>query len=381
MNAPEKGSLALVGPVPWADSGYGVQIAMLARYLRDHGWKVSLILAGGVTDNQPWEGMDTYRLPKGPLGPVMRGHLDRIDPDAIIQVWDAWVVPPLSYEGRVVIPWIPVDCEPLSALDESWIDETRKVARDVHLVAMAGFGAGVLADRGYEPAATICQPVQDEYRPGDRKAWRSALGVADDEFLIITVGVNDIPKDSPARKGWDSMVLAVAGMKHLDKVRLHFHTEARAKNDIWAMARRAGISHRVSYADPYRRGADDIRAAEMASMYRSADAYLSGALGEGCGLPLREALRCGTPVVASRNSAITEAVKPDYGRLASGERVWCALHSSWWVRPHVSELTRGLEAVRASQGRMRGAAARAGERLPTAESSGALWDGLLTRLL
>ena len=43
-------------------------------------------------------------------------------------------------------------------------------------------------------------------------------------------------------------------------------------------------------------------------LYRGATAYCMPSAMEGFGIPLVEAMQCGTPIIASNNSAITEVV-------------------------------------------------------------------------
>ena len=53
---------------------------------------------------------------------------------------------------------------------------------------------------------------------------------------------------------------------------------------------------------------------ELAELYNAADVYVSNSVAEGFGLPIAEALACGTPVICPDNSAQTELAK-DHGWL------------------------------------------------------------------
>lgn len=97
-----------------------------------------------------------------------------------------------------------------------------------------------------------------------------------------------------------------------------------------------------------RRGATDD--AELRSLYRSASALVYPSRYEGFGLPVLEAMACGTPVIASRAASIPE-VLGDAGILLNPDE------PAAWADAIVSVMTDG-----AQQARMRAAGvARAAE--------------------
>lgn len=69
--------------------------------------------------------------------------------------------------------------------------------------------------------------------------------------------------------------------------------------------------------------------AELAAVYSGAECYVQPSLEEGFGLPVLEAMRCGTPVVASNCGAHTEI---------AGE-------SAWLVDPEAEAIAGGIKAV------------------------------------
>lgn len=72
-----------------------------------------------------------------------------------------------------------------------------------------------------------------------------------------------------------------------------------ADTDISQRVERAGISERVRFSGT-------LPDAEMPALFRGAEALILPSVLEGFGLPLVEAMACGTPVIAARSSALPE---------------------------------------------------------------------------
>ena len=78
----------------------------------------------------------------------------------------------------------------------------------------------------------------------------------------------------------------------------------------------------------------------MRDLYNSFDVLLNPSFGEGFGLPIMEAQACGTPVIATATSAMTELVQ-ETGWLVGGEP-WWSQQGAWQILPHVGEITTAL---------------------------------------
>jgi glycosyltransferase involved in cell wall biosynthesis len=78
----------------------------------------------------------------------------------------------------------------------------------------------------------------------------------------------------------------------------------------------------------------------MAGMYRGSDVFVMPSLGEGFSVPVIEAMACGTPVIASANSALLDRDATWY---VDVQPTWNKLHNAWWAAPLVSALITGLE--------------------------------------
>ena len=81
----------------------------------------------------------------------------------------------------------------------------------------------------------------------------------------------------------------------------------------------------------------------MAAWYNGIDVLSLCSYGEGFGLPLLEAQACGTPVITTDASAMSELCGA--GFLVSGTPWWTDGHQSFWTRPDISDIDMAYEAA------------------------------------
>jgi glycosyltransferase involved in cell wall biosynthesis len=93
-----------------------------------------------------------------------------------------------------------------------------------------------------------------------------------------------------------------------------------------------GIGDRVVFMPSYEQVTGLTPESMLAAWYNSLDVLSLCSYGEGFGLPLIEAQACGTPVVASRGSAMTELASPA-GWTVKTRRFWNISHRAWWYEP------------------------------------------------
>ncbi|HIJ65341.1 MAG TPA: glycosyltransferase [Candidatus Hydrogenedentes bacterium] len=141
----------------------------------------------------------------------------------------------------------------------------------------------------------------DVFCPGTRN--RGALGLSDDEFVILFVGWL-LP-----RKGIDFLVLAVRELLNdptlsRRKIRLLVVGSGPGRPRVERLIERVGISDACTFAGslPYDR---------MPEVYRAADVFVLPSIAtrewqEQFGMALIEAMACGLPVVATLSGAIPE---------------------------------------------------------------------------
>ena len=93
--------------------------------------------------------------------------------------------------------------------------------------------------------------------------------------------------------------------------------------------------------DQYRYAAGLIRPEELAEWYGMLDVLSACAFGEGFGIPIMEAQACGTPVITTAASSMSE-LNP-LGTEVNGEPFWNGVHKGWWVKPSVTEIATAYE--------------------------------------
>jgi len=362
---------------PWATSGYGTQCAHTAAALARLGHQVAISAYAGCHEEREWNGIPVLPTGGRPYGNgVIAWNYHRWHADLLILFTDLFVIDPAQMNGLSVMPHIPVDCDPLGVIDRRWLERVSKIAM-LHPVAMSEFGRGQLAAAGYDapvvPHATDFRP-----RPGLRAQWRKEMNLPGDVLVIGKVAVNN--RDD--RKALVPTVHAFAAfVREHPRSGLYVHTEPQAKDapNLAHMARVLGIGNRVVFADEDRRAADAYPASWMEAMYNGIDVLDATSRAEGCGVPIIEALACGTPVIASRNSAMTEKIAPAYGWLAGGQPEWPTHHQSAWQTPFIHEMVRCYQKAAAGAAGMRKAAARAGQAW-SVEAMTAAWKQALDGL-
>ncbi len=331
------------GVPPWAPSGYGVQGSMLARGLRDAGHTVIYSAYGGFIHEGMWEDMPILGCggsAKG-VGRIAYNYR-RANADVMITVCDLWPLDAREFEGLNVVSWLPVDCDPLGMPDHIAITSAMRYCSRFTPVAMSEHGRKMILD---EPTIGLDVPVihhmlVPEYKTGDRFAWRRENGIDDNVFLVSTVGVNG---DYPCRKGFPELLAAFQcfSERHRD-ARLYMHALASPGVegvDLLQIAKSLGLGRTVGFPDQLKRMSDELGPDYMAGMYRGSDVFVMPSLGEGFSVPVIEAMACGTPVIASRNSALVDRECPWY---ADVHPTWNKLHNAWWATPRIDSLVECL---------------------------------------
>ncbi|HEY8368310.1 MAG TPA: glycosyltransferase family 4 protein [Thermodesulfobacteriota bacterium] len=177
-----------------------------------------------------------------------------------------------------------------------------------HLIAVSHYVARDV-ERWFGRRATVIPNGVDadkfRYDGAVRRTVREELGLADDDWLVITVGSIE------GRKGTQHLIAAMPRLLARARGRrvLYAHVgdgapEQRAAFE--AHVRRAGI-------EPYVRLLGFKEAPER--YYSAADAFVMLSHHEAFGIVAIEALATGLPVVVSEGSAFPEIVPPGVGRL------------------------------------------------------------------
>lgn len=328
---------------PWVPTGYGTQARMLGERLKGSGHTVAFSAFSGLSGADiRWHGYEV--MPSGQLQfgvDMLLTHAQRFRAELIITLMDFYKLAPLGKDLTSVCPvlaWTPVDCSPLSKRDEEAFQATGAIP-----VAMSRFGQSSLAtimggtgNVHYAPHMVEC----DKYYPmKDREDYRRELGVTN-QFVIGICAAN---KDH-IRKGFAEQFRAFGlFLRHHPDSMLLVHSVPRSAGgqDLIQLAFDMGIIENVRFSEPYVQDSGLFATTMMRRWYNALDVLSLCSYGEGFGIPLIEAQACGTPVVTTDGSAMTELAGGGY--LVRGSEFWNPVHQAFWTRPDVDSIVKGYK--------------------------------------
>lgn len=349
-----------VSPPPWAPSGYGVQTKLMVPRLIEQGNEVGILAYAGVfgdyTTSAPgqngWWRPDSYDIDVPLLSTAGKSYANglvgfsyaRWDAALAIILADAFCFEPSQFAGMTVMPWMPIDCEPLGEPDRMWLTMTEQAGATIVPVAMSKFGQRMLKDVGVEASYIPhgFDPNVYYYDPEQGERWRRETGIPQEMFLVSMCGVN-VKLD---RKSFVETLIAFRKFsdKHKDTA-LYLHTEAQCDSglNLAKVALSLGLKHRVLFADEKKRAADLYNETYMRGMYNASQLYSQVSKGEGFGVNVLEAQACGTPCVVSNWSAQPELVPKGCGWHVSVDKSWVHHHNSWWCTPRIDDIVNAYE--------------------------------------
>lgn len=361
---------------PWLPSGYGKQTAHLVRTLQQMGHEVTVSAFAGLTGAPiDWHGVTV--LPSGMYEygvDVLLPHIAGVEPDLTIALMDVWKLGPLAEQLRDVnmAAWVPVDCTPLSRLDEAFFKTS-----NVRPIAMSRFGEEQLKDAGLDPLYAPHVVDRDIFRPlspEDREKYREGMGLAD-RFLIGLCAANN----DAARKGFPEQFEAFRRFhKRHPEAMLLVHSVAKGARglDLPRIAAELGMDPgSIRFTDTYAQVSGIFDDSLMADWYGVLDVLTSCSYAEAFGVPMIEAQACGTPVVATSGSAMYEV--SNHGWSVAGEPFWNHVHGAWWTRPKIDAIVRSYEKAYTAAPRRRGESRMFTEYYDAATAGEQYWKGIL----
>ncbi len=294
---------------PWANTGYGVQTKFATDYIPTLGHDLAISSNFGLRGGPI--GVGKHNVPIFPAkaeqwgNDVIDSHARHFKADLIITLFDAWVME----AGGWSTPWaahLPVDHYPAPPV----VIEALGPARWV--IPYSLFGMQALQDAGIEDDRLRYVPHGidvDVYTPQGKRVAREKMDLPDDKFIVGFVGAN---KGWPSRKSIPELLEAFAAF-HSDypDTLLYLHTQITEQHggiDILRLANAVGLdgdSFIIADQDQLHRG---LPAPVMAMLYSAFDVLANPSMGEGFGIPIMEAQACGTPVIATAFTAMTELV-------------------------------------------------------------------------
>lgn len=328
---------------PWNRSGYGKETALFVPRIAALGHEV--VIASPYTfGGTPleWEGFTVLPCSRDTAGAdVFAANYEYFGADLAITLCDVFglmkCAPDLAQMN--VAHWFPVDTDPLGEGDVTVLREGRGIP-----VAMSRFGERVLRGEGAPDVLYAPHGVDTSvYCPGDPAPYRDTVpGITDETFVIGLCAMNR----DPQRKGFHEQMLAFARFRarHPDSfLALHTSPVNNPGINLPGMAARLGISGAIAWPDAYSYDMGIITEEQMAAWYRGLDILSLCSYAEGFGLPLIEAQACGTPVVTTDGSAMSELCGA--GWVVSGTPFWANGHGAWWKRPDADDIEQAYEAA------------------------------------
>jgi FkbM family methyltransferase len=340
---------------PHVPSGYGKQARHAGKILRDLGHEVAFSCFSGL-GGQPirWEGYTL--LPGGMLEfspDMLVPHAATMGADLVIPLMDFYKLSPASAQWRQLTAehatrmasFIISDCTAANG-GPSILDQQVIPMFGAHPVAVSRFGCGRLEALGYGqgefPYSYVphCTDTAVYRPPADKAAARRELGTPGD-FVIGIMSANS----DGIRKNFQGQMAAFQrfSRKHKDAYLALFTVADSPRGlPLAQMASDLGIAERVVFMPTYEQVAGMTPEEMVAAWYGSLDVLSMCSYAEGFGVPLIEAQACGTPVVATDGSAMSELAR-EAGWLVKGERFWNVTHRAWWVQPSEDGIVRAWE--------------------------------------
>ena len=308
---------------PVAATGYGrITREVVSRLLDRH----EVICLAHEADVIVWGGRKVYELPRGKkvttlvfMNPmvnkkvcleILTSYISMYRPDLIIAHWDAMALDFLNDLGFPFIEYIPVD----GRLTEKWVSYTRYALR---VITYSRFG--------YEEFLKWLPPSKVAYIPHgidtnlyrplntpkeELRAWLNEYvepPIPEDSFLYLYVAANIGP-----RKLIPLLMRTFRKLASLyDDVHLLIWTNSYGQlgraYDLLFYRHMLKLDKRVHFPK-FNPILSALSEEDMVKLYNSADVYVSNSVAEGFGLPIIEALACGLPVIAPKNSSQVELV-------------------------------------------------------------------------
>jgi len=235
-----------------------------------------------------------------------------------------------------------------------------------------GFSPEQVAIVPYGVDSALFRPM-----PELRAAVRAALGIAEREFVFLSVGA------MTGNKGTDLILRAFAEVKRLHpRVRLVlkgmdplFDSKDFLSRAMMGLSERdrSGLGDRLVYLG------QALSFARMAALYQAADAYVSPYRAEGFNMPVLEAAACGLPLICTRGGATDDFVTDAFARRIESRTVSVEVEDQLGLRlePDLGHLIELMTSAVGDED-WRRAASRAGPPHVRASFS---WDAVAERLL
>jgi len=338
---------------PWAPTGYGNQTALAVGALVAAGHEVAVLANYGLAGQslsmggiQVFPGgRDSYS------NDVIGGTCEDFKADVLITLYDAWPLTFWKHEDFKTpwVAWAPVDHETMPP-------PVLKALKGANLpVAYSQHGEWAMKEAGLDPAYIPHGVDTDLFKPvGDTK---EKLGFEAD-FLFGMIAANT---GFPSRKSIPDVILAFSLFLQARpevNAKLYLHmltTQEKQGVNVWDIANSLGIKDNIVTCDQWQYS-KSLPPGHLVDLYNAFDVLVNPSMGEGFGIPIVEALACGTPVIASQTTSMTELIgwNGDRGVLVETRPFWTQ-QGAWQGMPdHIGILKAMFDVADNGKGHFRG---------------------------
>ncbi len=334
----------------WANTGYGRASAAVVPRIKAMGHEIVVLSSWGHAGGQiVFDGIRHY--PPGRelhANDVIASYASALGADVTIILRDAFVNAAGIADQINLAIWSPIDHEPLSPVMKERFGEAQWAAtmseHAQHQCWEAGLDKVVYLPHSVDPAVFTPDTPEQQGASIRSQLHTSEGPIPEDAFLVSMVGANT---GWPARKGWPEMFQALRTvLEEHPNAYAYAHTNASKDDngpDLNVLASVYELpASRLTLLNPtfWYMG---ISESWMAQLYRESDVLLHTSYGEGFGMGLLEAQACGTPVITTDFSAMSEMTFEGSYRVDG--TLMSTAHYANWMLPNVDMIDAALDAL------------------------------------